>query len=91
LSWNTDELAHSVAGRCLVLHPDIKYSSQFPAVNKRVFRAPSSRLEEAVSLSKSIKLDVFKAQVIAVNRPKPATLIGKGVVDEFQRYIKQKI
>ena len=90
MSWKTDELAHSVAGRCLVLHPDIKYSSQFPAVNKRVFREPSSRLEEAVSLSKSIKLDVFKAQVIAVNRPKPATLIGKGVVDEFQRYIKQK-
>jgi GTPase len=90
LSWNTDEMAHLVAGRCLVLHPDIKFSNQFPAVNKRVFREPASRLEEAISLSKSIKLDVVKAQVIVVNRPKPATLIGKGVVDEFQRYIKQK-
>jgi GTPase len=90
LSSKSDVKTSSVAGRCLVLHPDIKSLSQCRAVGARTFRESSSRLHEAISLSKSIKLDVFKAQIIAVNRPKPATLMGRGVVDEFQSYIEKK-
>ena len=90
MSWNSDEKTSSVARRCLVLHPDVKSLSKFGTFSPRAFREPSSRLEEAISLSKSIKLDVCMAQVILVNRPKPATLMGSGIVDKFQCYIEQK-
>jgi GTP-binding protein HflX len=87
LSWNSDESTTPVTGRCLVLHPDVKPSSSLANSRNRIFREPNNRLDEAIRLSKSIKLKVFNSEVISVNRPKPATLLGSGVVNELQGYI----
>jgi len=46
-------------------------------------RSPEARLEEAVGLANAIDLDVVRAEVLPVSRPRPATLIGKGKVDEL--------
>ena len=89
MSWNSEQNTGPVAGRCLVLHPDVKHSSALNTGANRIFREPSSRLDEVIRLSKSIKLKVFNSEVITVNRPKPATLLGSGVVNELQGYIIQ--
>ena len=44
-------------------------------------REPESRLAEAVSLARAIELDVVLAEVVPVQRPRPATLFGPGRVE----------
>ena len=87
MSWNSDETTRPVAGRCLVIHPDIKVVREATTHGSRVFREPSRSLDEAISLSKSIELKVFHSKVISINRPKPATLLGGGIVSKLQGYI----
>ncbi|WP_439574906.1 GTPase HflX [Phreatobacter sp.] len=45
-------------------------------------RAPAARRDEAVGLAAAIDLHVASSMVVTVNTPRPATLIGKGKVDE---------
>jgi GTP-binding protein HflX len=63
------------------LHPDIR-SGPSPA------RAPQARLEEAVGLALAIDLTVDHAEVVAIAKPRPATLFGKGVVERFADFVK---
>ncbi|WP_193552233.1 GTPase HflX [Oleisolibacter albus] len=51
-------------------------------------RAPASRLEEAVGLAAAIDLDVAAARVYRVMRPRPATLLGAGVVEEVAELVE---
>nr|WP_255536446.1 GTPase HflX [Pacificimonas pallii] len=44
-------------------------------------REPGARLEEAVSLSQAIALNVVDSEVIRVRAPRPATLFGSGQVE----------
>jgi GTP-binding protein HflX len=44
-------------------------------------RLPEARLEEAVGLAQAINLEVAGAEVLRLSKPRPATLIGKGMVD----------
>lgn len=46
-----------------------------------VLRAPEAALEEAVSLAGAIDLDVPVAELVKLNQPNPATLIGSGTLD----------
>lgn len=51
-------------------------------------RLPESRLAEAIGLSQAIDLDVVAEEVVPLNRPTPATLIGKGTVDRLAEIVK---
>ena len=53
-------------------------------------RSPEARLDEAVGLAAAIDLDAVEAQIVQVNDPRPATLLGSGKVDEFARLVKEK-
>lgn len=66
----------------LVLHPFIKKNE------KNQLRDPESRLVEAVSLTAAISLDVFHAEVVSLNAPKPGTLFGTGKIEELGKFIK---
>ncbi|MGB7405340.1 MAG: GTPase HflX [Pacificimonas sp.] len=48
-------------------------------------RDPEARLEEAVSLSAAIALDVVDKTVVRIRAPRPATLFGSGQVEELAR------
>lgn len=61
-------------GRALVVHPMLKGE-------ERRDRAPEARLDEAVGLAKAIDLDVVHAEIVRLQRPNPATLLGKGAVE----------
>ncbi len=51
-------------------------------------RAAQGRLDEATGLALAIGLDVVHAESVTLNRPRPATLFGKGVVERFAGFIE---
>ncbi|MEM7291341.1 MAG: GTPase HflX [Pseudomonadota bacterium] len=51
-------------------------------------RSRQARLEEAVGLAQAISLQVIQSGVITIKRPVPATLMGKGKLEEITGVIK---
>ena len=66
--------------RTCVLHPALARPPAAGNVRERA-REPESRLAEAVSLAHAIDLDVVEADVVPVQKPRPATLFGPGRVE----------
>lgn len=46
--------------------------------------APEMRMAEAVGLAQAIDLDVMATDIISIATPRPATLLGRGKVDEIK-------
>ena len=61
--------------QALVLHPLRPRES--------ALRDPAARLEEAVGLTAALDLEVVEAQVVPIRTVTPATLFGKGKVEEL--------
>jgi GTP-binding protein HflX len=53
-------------------------------------RAPQARLEEAIGLAGAIDLDTVHSEIVTVNDPRPATLLGAGKLDEFAAIVKER-
>ena len=68
------------AERAIVLYPHEKSPKGFK-------RDAAACLDEAVGLTRAIDLDVRHADVVPLNRPRPATLIGQGSVETFRSLI----
>lgn len=68
--------------RALVLHPVLPE-------DRNDARGPESRLDEAVGLAAAIELEVAYARTVRVTRPRPATLLGTGAVEEVAALIKE--
>ena len=51
-------------------------------------RPPQARLDEAVGLAVAIQLDVRASGVVPVPQPKPATLFGRGKVEELAGVVR---
>jgi GTP-binding protein HflX len=75
--------ARGASGRAAVLHPYMKSG-------KANSRSREARLEEAVGLARAIDLDVVVAEVVVIARPRPATLFGSGVVEDFADLLHEK-
>ena len=82
--------------RAVVLHPIFRDGKRSPAglrapdgrVAERFPVPPEARLAEAVGLSRAIRLDVAQSGLVNVSRPRPATLIGSGKVEELKGIIE---
>lgn len=68
--------------RALVLHPVLR--------GEEKARAPEARLEEALGLALAIDLEVVAAQLVRVDQPKPASLMGSGAVERLAALIEEK-
>ena len=64
----------------MVLHPNIRTATA-------TARGPEARLDEAVGLALAIQLDIVHAEVISLNRARPGTLFGTGVVERFAGFV----
>jgi len=73
--------------RALVLHPSFKTG---PRAVYSGGRSPESRLEEAAGLARAIDLNVVAGEIIRINDPKPATLIGSGGVERLGALIAEQ-
>ncbi len=67
--------------RCIVVHPELGAES-FEG------RERQSRLEEAEGLARAIDLEIVHAEAFPVKRPRPATLVGNGVVERIHEIIE---
>ena len=56
----------------------------------RPARSAQARLEEAVGLAAAIDLDTVHSEIVTVNDPRPATLLGTGKLDEFAAIVKDQ-
>ncbi|MES2033423.1 MAG: GTPase HflX [Pseudomonadota bacterium] len=73
----TQLIDHSVpVQRALVLHP--------VRSNQANTRNPQARLEEAVGLSLALDLEVVESRIVPLRERTPATLFGKGKVEELR-------
>ena len=54
----------------------------------RLTRSAEARRDEAVGLTRAIDLQPVHTAVVAVNDPRPATLLGSGKVAEFAQIVK---
>ncbi len=52
-------------------------------------RSAALRLEEAVGLAAAIELNVVRAEVVPLSRVTPATLLGKGKVEEVAAWVEE--
>ncbi|MDP6182845.1 MAG: GTPase HflX [Gammaproteobacteria bacterium] len=50
-------------------------------------RSTTKTLAETVGLAEAIGVEVVEARVVAIAKPRPATLFGSGIVDEFAERI----
>lgn len=66
--------------RTIILHPD--FSKGAGAEDAR------ARLDEACGLALAINLEIVHAEHLAVSKPRPSTLFGKGVVERFADLIE---
>ncbi|MBV8938772.1 MAG: GTPase HflX [Alphaproteobacteria bacterium] len=66
--------------RALVIHPHFKQAAASA-------RTAAARLEEASGLAEAIQLQVALALIVPLAAPKPATLFGKGKVEELREAI----
>jgi GTPase len=74
------------ATRTLVLYPHIKSRDYSDTRNDRL---SSSRLEEARGLAAAIALNIVHAEIVNLQRPRPATLVGQGTVDRLGALIAE--
>lgn len=56
----------------------------------RPMRAPQARLEEAIGLAGAIDLDTVHSEIVTINDPRPATLLGTGKLEEFAAIVKER-
>ncbi len=63
-------------GRAAVIHPVLSSGSEG-------LRAPGERLEEAVGLARAIGLEVETAELIRLQRIRPATYLAKGALERL--------
>ena len=76
MSIDGEKSGRPAATRAAVFHPSLK--SRIPAA-----RPPEARLDEAVGLARAIDLDVVARNVVPVARPRPATYLGSGAVEDL--------
>ena len=80
------EAGGETTGRALVIYPHLKTA---PSDRAGAVRAPEGRLAEAVGLAEAIQLDIVHAEVVNLNQPRPATLLGTGSVERLAELIEE--
>jgi GTP-binding protein HflX len=66
-------------GRAIILNPVLRGDRD---------RDPSARLSECVALARAIELNVVHRESLTLNRPRPATLLGTGLVERIAALVK---
>ena len=82
---------HSVEPtRAIVIAPDIVRNSVSGSTfsSGSVERTAGERLAEAEGLALAIDLIIAYSAIVAVNKPRPSTLMGSGKVEELARIVK---
>lgn len=83
MSRAPDNTGGERAERAVVLHPVLPEEER-PGRVEAARRDIAAKLEEAVGLARAIGLDVAHAEAIRLQRVRPATLVGAGMIDTLR-------
>jgi GTP-binding protein HflX len=79
------------ATRAIVIVPVLaRQQTVDDAGRQHLVRSSQARHDEAVGLAHAIDLDLVHTNVVMLNDPRPATLLGSGKVAEFAEIVKEK-
>jgi GTP-binding protein HflX len=67
---------------------DRSVTAAIRGANALAERSPSARIEEAIGLARAIDLEVADSGLVAVERIRPSTYIGKGKVEELAGLVR---
>jgi GTP-binding protein HflX len=87
-----DALSKTAATRTAIVVPVLPRAfreDDDAGTRPRLTRSPEARFEEAVGLARAIDLDPVHCEIVTVNEPRPATLIGTGKIAELAERIKE--
>lgn len=70
------------------MHPLPKVASRRCSVESSG-RSVEARLEEAVGLARAIRLDVVRAEIARISRPRPSSLLGSGTLENLAELITE--
>jgi GTP-binding protein HflX len=85
-----EEERHRDDMRALVVVPVLKSQGKTARAQNGDSQAPvptrsnESRLEEATGLARAIDLEIVDGQIVLINAPRPATLLGTGKIEEIK-------
>jgi GTP-binding protein HflX len=82
-------------GRAIVIEPRMRERGAVLAdmragAKPKALRSPEARLEEAVGLARAIDLKVVSSGIVPLTDIRPASLIGKGKVEEIAGLVKSE-
>ena len=83
----------TASGRAVVLHPDFRHGARAGALDRTAGseqRDADAKLDEAAGLARAINLDVVHAEICPLRTPKPATLLGSGVVERIKDVVAEQ-
>ena len=83
MTWYTAGDDRPSTTRCLVLQP----RSPSTSTDRHDIHA---RLEEAVGLAEAIDLLIVHSEVISIVKPRPSSLLGKGIVGRLANIVATK-
>ncbi|MCU0954084.1 MAG: GTPase HflX [Hyphomicrobium sp.] len=88
------EIVRVSTGRALVVVPVLKEARGDDTVRDSrgghaVAHSPADRLTEATGLAEAIDLEIADARIVTVATPRPATLFGKGKVEELRALVEE--
>jgi GTP-binding protein HflX len=80
------------SGRAAVLHPDFRHAVRANLRERAEHdqRGAAARLDEARGLAQAIALDVVHAEICPLRAPRPATLLGSGVVERIKQVVADR-
>lgn len=80
---NAEQISHAAGARTFVFHPNLTRGGNLSNNS----RTAEERIEEAVSLSAALDLNILAAEIVAVNKIRPSTYLGKGKLEEMSAFI----
>jgi GTPase len=86
-----EEAAAQDVTRAVVIHPYLRSEQTnraFDARGTAKALPPEAQLDEAVGLARAINLDVVDSGLVPLSKPRPATLLGSGKVEELKGAIQ---
>jgi GTPase len=77
-----------VTARAVIVVPILPQHNREP--QRGAERSAEARLEEAIGLARAIDLDPVHSEIVTVNAPRAATLIGTGKLAELAEIVKEQ-
>lgn len=88
------ELRPEATARAIIIVPVLtrlprQVAEEANQTRPKPLRSPQARLDEAIGLAGAIDLETVHSEIVMVNDPRPATLLGSGKLEELAALVEE--